>query len=58
MVNFATVIFRTYGTLDLVVEIPVRHMNVTAKDTAQISETTYSKRYPLPFAFRQRIERR
>ncbi len=46
--------FRTYGTLDLVMEIPVRHMNVTAKDNALISETAYSWRYSLPFAFRQR----
>ena len=38
----------------MVVEIPVRHMNVTAKDSALISETAYSWRYPLPFAFRQR----
>ena len=29
-------------------------MNVTAKDNALISETAYSWRYPLPFAFRQR----
>ncbi len=36
------------------VEIPVRHMNVTAKDIDLISETAYSQRYPLPFAFRQR----
>jgi hypothetical protein len=34
--------FRTYGTLDLVVEIPIRHMNVTAKDNARIIETAYS----------------
>ncbi|MDO8929965.1 MAG: hypothetical protein Q7W54_13380 [Bacteroidota bacterium] len=27
-------------------------MNVTAKDNALISETAYSWRYPLPFAFR------
>ncbi|MDO9613920.1 MAG: hypothetical protein Q7J86_05290 [Bacteroidota bacterium] len=30
-----------YGTLDMVVKIPVRHMNVTAKDNALISETDY-----------------
>jgi hypothetical protein len=61
--NFKTFIFRAsacqglsgrYGTLDLVVEIPIRHMNVTAKDNAQIIEAAYSKRYPLPSAFRQR----
>jgi len=49
--------FRTYGTLELVVEIPARHMNVTAKNNALISETAYLKRYPLSFAFRQRTER-
>ena len=36
MVNFETEMFRTYGTQDLVEEIPVRHMNVTAKDNALI----------------------
>ncbi|MDP3432626.1 MAG: hypothetical protein Q8T04_06645 [Bacteroidota bacterium] len=54
MVNFKIEMFRAYGTQDLVVEISVRHMNVTAKDNALISETAYSCRYPLPFAFRQR----
>jgi hypothetical protein len=29
-VDFEIEMFRTYGTLDLVVELPVRHMNVTA----------------------------
>ena len=33
-------------------------MNVTAKDIDLISETANSLRYPLPFAFRQRIENR
>ncbi len=56
MVNFGIEMFRTYGTQDLVVDIPVRHMNVTAKDNALISETAYSWRYPLPFAFRLRRE--
>ena len=55
--NFKTDIFRAYGTLDLMVEIPIRHMNMTAKDNALIIEAAYSKRYPLPFAFRQRILR-
>jgi hypothetical protein len=40
--EFKTEMFRTYGTLDLAVWIPVRHMNVTAKDNALISETDYS----------------
>ena len=30
MVNFEIEMFRTYGTLNLVVTIPTRHMNVTA----------------------------
>jgi len=42
----------------LVVEIPVRHMNVTAKDIALINGTAYSQRYPLPFIFRQRTEKK
>jgi hypothetical protein len=33
-------------------------MNVTAKNIALISETANSLCYPLPFAFRQRIENR
>ena len=52
-----TEMFRTYGILELVVEIPACHMNVTAKNNALISETAYLKRYTLPFAFRQRTER-
>jgi hypothetical protein len=39
---FETEMFRAYGTLGLVVEIPVRHMNVTAKDNLLISEPAYS----------------
>ncbi len=63
--NFKTDIFRApacqglsgrYGTLDLVVEITIRQMNVTAKDNALIIEAAYSKRYPLPFAFRRSTE--
>ena len=54
MVNFEIEMFRTYGTLNLVVTIPTRHMNVTAKDIALNSKTAYSWQYPLPFAFRQR----
>ena len=54
--NFKTDIFRTYGTQDLMLEIPIRHMNVTAKDNALISKIAYSWRYPLPFAFRRSTE--
>ncbi len=39
--NIEIGMFRTYGTLDMLVEIAVRHMNVTAKDNALINETDY-----------------
>jgi hypothetical protein len=42
MMNFEIEMFSTYDTLDLVVEISVRHMNVAAKNNALISETAYS----------------
>ena len=51
LANFKTEMFRTYGTLDMVVEISVRHMNVTANDNALISKTDYSGRYSLPPIF-------
>ena len=54
MVNSEIEMFRTYGTLNLVVKIPIRYMNVTAKDNALNSETAYSWQYPLPFGFSQR----
>jgi len=41
-VKFKPEMFRTYGTLYLVVVIPVRHMNMTAKDNALFSETAHS----------------
>ena len=37
--NFEPEMFRAYGTSGLVVEIPIRHMNVTVKDNALIGET-------------------
>lgn len=42
MLNFKIEMFHAYGTHDLVVDISVRHMNVTAKDNAIIIETAYS----------------
>ncbi|MDP2113900.1 MAG: hypothetical protein Q8K69_07560, partial [Bacteroidota bacterium] len=45
--TFEIEMFRTYGTLDMLLKISVRHMNETAKDNALISETDYLLRYPL-----------